>query len=275
MKTLPKRTPPRRVLHRRLMVHLSSPLMLGISLLLFATGLAAGRISAPTSGSTAGEPYIASTIVPVEPSVSLLDPEPEASSAPQADPAAASNWNLILVNKDHPLPQDYEIPELTHLINGHAIDSRAYPALQRMMDDCRAQGLQPLICSSYRTWEKQEELYERKVQSALASGLTREEAEAQAALWVAPPGTSEHQTALALDIVDKTYQVLDDRQEDTAVQKWLMAHCAEYGYILRYPTDRSAATGIGYEPWHYRYVGPEAAREIMDGGLCLEDYLGR
>lgn len=183
------------------------------------------------------------------------------------------DWNLILVNRDHPLPEDFQVPEFTQLINGHAIDKRAYPALQRMMDDCRAAGLEPTICSSYRSREKQEELFQRKVQSCLSQAGSWEEAEEQAAVWVARPGTSEHQAGLAVDIVDKSYQLLDERQEDTAVQKWLMEHCAEYGYILRYPTEKSALTGVGYEPWHYRYVGEEAAREIMSRGLCLEEYL--
>ena len=183
-------------------------------------------------------------------------------------------WNLILVNRDHPLPQDFQVPEFTQLINGHAIDKRAYPALQRMMDDCRAEGLEPTICSSYRSWEKQEELFQRKVQSCLPQAGSLEEAEEQAAVWVARPGTSEHQAGLAVDIVDKSYQLLDEGQENTAVQQWLMEHCAEYGFILRYPTEKSALTGVGYEPWHYRYVGEEAAGEIMRQGLCLEEYLG-
>ena len=184
------------------------------------------------------------------------------------------DWNLILVNRDHPLPEDFQVPEFTQLINGHAIDKRAYPALQRMMDDCRAEGLEPTICSSYRSWEKQEELFQRKVQSCLPQAGSLEEAEEQAAVWVARPGTSEHQAGLAVDIVDKSYQLLDEGQENTAVQQWLMEHCAEYGFILRYPTEKSALTGVGYEPWHYRYVGEEAAGEIMRQGLCLEEYLG-
>ena len=182
-------------------------------------------------------------------------------------------WNLILVNGDHPLPENFQVPEFTQLVNGHSIDKRAYPDLQRMMDACRADGLQPTICSSYRTREKQEELFERKVQSCLATAASREEAEEQAALWVARPGTSEHQAGLAVDIVDKAYQSLDNGQEETEVQRWLMEHCAEYGFILRYPNDKSEITGIGYEPWHYRFVGEEAAREIMAQGLCLEEYL--
>ena len=185
----------------------------------------------------------------------------------------STDWNLILVNGDHPLSENYQVPELTKLRNGHAIDSRAYPSLQAMMDAARAAGYQPTICSSFRTWDKQSELYEKKVASCMAQGYDREEAERQAAVWVARPGTSEHQAGLAVDIVDVEYQLLDQAQEDRPVQRWLMEHCADYGFILRYPTDKGALTGVGYEPWHYRYVGEEAARAIMDGGLCLEEYL--
>ncbi len=189
--------------------------------------------------------------------------------------AVSTDWNLILVNGDHPLPEDFQVPELTNLKNGHAIDSRAYPSLQAMMDGARAAGFRPTICSSFRTWDKQSKLFENKVASCMAQGFGREEAERQAAVWVARPGTSEHQAGLAVDIVDIDYQLLDQAQEDRPVQRWLMEHCAEYGFILRYPTDKSALTGVGYEPWHYRYVGEEAARAIMDGGLCLEEYLAK
>ena len=70
-----------------------------------------------------------------------------------------------------------------------------------------------------------------------------------------------------------SYQKLTHQQEKTAEQKWLMEHCWEYGFILRYPTDKSEITGIGYEPWHYRYVGREAALAMRDSGLCLEEYV--
>lgn len=142
-----------------------------------------------------------------------------------------------------------------------------------MMDDCLAAGLQPLICSSYHLEETQRQLFRQEVQSRLAQGYPQEETEKQAARWAARPGASEHQTGLAVDIVDLSYQVLDHEQENTAVQRWLMAHCAEYGFILRYPTDKSALAGVGYEPWHYRYIGVAAVRVIMDGGLCLEEYI--
>lgn len=183
----------------------------------------------------------------------------------------SSRWNLLLVNSEHPL-KEHDI-KLTHLKNGQAVDARIYPELQEMMDAMRAEGLSPLICSSYRTMEKQEALYNEKVRTCLAEGFSQAEAEKEAATWVAPPGTSEHQLGLALDIVASYYQLLDESQEDTPEQKWLMEHCAEYGFILRYPTDKSDITGIGYEPWHYRYVGKDAAKEIMEKGICLEEYL--
>ena len=182
-------------------------------------------------------------------------------------------WNLLLINAEHPLDDDYLVPELTTLSNGHAIDMRAYPALQEMMDDARVAGLDPLICSSFRTEEKQEELFNAKVQSYLDEGLTQAQAQERAAGWVQRPGTSEHQMALAVDLVDASYQLLDEAQEETPVQVWLMEHCDEYGFILRYPTDKSDITGVNYEPWHYRYVGVEAAQEIMERGICLEEYI--
>lgn len=183
-----------------------------------------------------------------------------------------TQWNLILVNKWNLLPENHN-PSLTQLKNGHAIDERAYPDLQNMMNDCRAAGLNPLICSSYRTMDKQKKLYKNKVGEYLAQGYSQEDAEAAAGELVAVPGTSEHQLGLALDIVDVANQVLDKRQENTEVQKWLMKNSWKYGFILRYPTDKSDIAGISYEPWHYRYVGKEAAKEIYEAGICLEEYL--
>ena len=163
--------------------------------------------------------------------------------------------------------------KLTELANGQAIDTRAYPDLQQMMDDCRAAGLSPIICSSYRSVEKQEQLYENKISRLMAEGYSYERAKEEAGKVVAIPGTSEHQTALALDIVDATNQNLDETQESTAVQKWLIEHSWEYGFVLRYPNGKSDITGIIYEQWHYRYVGRKAAREMKERDMCLEEYL--
>lgn len=183
-----------------------------------------------------------------------------------------TGWNMILVNPWNKMDNNFTV-ELTQLANGHAIDKRAYPDLQNMMDDARAQGLSPIICSSYRTSEKQHTLFDKETKGYLVQGYTQEEAEKEAAKWVAVPGTSEHQTGLAVDIVAQSYQMLDERQADTPEQKWLMENSYKYGFILRYPTDKSEITGISYEPWHYRYVGKEAAKEIYERGICLEEYL--
>ena len=182
------------------------------------------------------------------------------------------SWNLILVNPWNQIPKDFSV-ELTQLKNGQAIDTRAYPDLQDMMDDMRAEGLLPLICSSYRTNEEQQILYNNEINEYLAKGYSQAKAEEEAGKWVAYPGTSEHQTGLAVDIVDMNYQILDENQEDTAVQKWLIENSWKYGFILRYPNDKSEITGIYYEPWHYRYVGKETAKVIYERGICFEEYL--
>lgn len=183
-------------------------------------------------------------------------------------------WNLVLVNPWNPIPENYTI-ETVELRNGFEVDERCYPDLQVMMDDCRAEGLSPYICSAYRTQDVQERLYKAEMEQWLARGYSQSEAEMKAGTVVAVPGTSEHQLGLALDIVDIDYQILDESQEDTDVQKWLLEHSWEYGFILRYPTEKSHITGIIYEPWHYRYVGKEAAEVIHAQGLCLEEYLDR
>ena len=103
--------------------------------------------------------------------------------------------------------------------------------------------------------------------------LGYEDALAEAAKVVAVPGTSEHQTGLAADIMDEVYPYLNEWQEHTEAQAWLMAHAPEYGFILRYPPDASDITGIVYEPWHYRYVGEKFAKEITKRGLTLEEYV--
>lgn len=201
------------------------------------------------------------------------DPNAVADGAAVSAPDTADKPEIILVNPWNPLPEDYEA-DLVELKNGQAVDKSCYPDLQQMMDDCRAAGLEPLICSSYRSQQKQEELFQNKIGRLLAEGYTQEQAETEAAKAVAVPGTSEHQLGLAVDIVDVAYQLLDEAQERTHVQQWLIEHSWEYGFILRYPTDKSDVTGIIYEPWHYRFVGKEAAREIREQGLCLEEYLG-
>lgn len=182
------------------------------------------------------------------------------------------NWNLILANPSTVLPEDFTV-DLAQLSNGHQIDSRAYNDLQNMMDDARKEGLSPMICSSYRTMYFQQQLFNQEVSTCIGQNYSQEEAKKKASQWVAIPGTSEHQTGLALDIVSSSYQLLNKNQENTPEQKWLIENSYKYGFILRYPSDKTHITGIEYEPWHYRYVGKDVAKEITERGICLEEYL--
>ena len=171
------------------------------------------------------------------------------------------DWRFILVNPWYILPEEYNEVVTSSLPNGESVDSRCYADLMQMLADCTSAGGNPVVCSSYRPHMKQVALFDQQVESLVSAGRTREE------------GTSEHEIGLAVDICDYDYQNLDDAQADTPTQKWLMKHSWEYGFILRYPVNKSNITGIIYEPWHYRYVGKEAAREITEKGICLEEYL--
>ena len=186
---------------------------------------------------------------------------------------SAGDWKLTLVNATHPMAEGYR-PRVSEIENNYYFDSRAVGELQQMLADGRKEGLDFWICSAYRTMEKQIDLYNNKVSRLQAEGLSYEDAYRQAGTVVAYPGTSEHNLGLAADIVAKDYQLLDDKQAETPEAKWLKENCWRYGFILRYPTDKTEETGIIFEPWHYRYVGKEAAREIMEQGICLEEYLG-
>ena len=184
------------------------------------------------------------------------------------------DWRLILVNEDYPLDASYEPESLTSVSETCQVDGRIYEDLQQMMEDGAAQGLSMYVTSAYRAYDRQVNIFNESMQERLSQGMTPLEAYQDTSIQVAMPGTSEHATGLAVDIISTHYDELDERQGDTEEQKWLMEHCQDYGFILRYPSDKSDITGIIYEPWHYRYVGKEAAQEIMEQGITLEEYLG-
>ena len=183
-----------------------------------------------------------------------------------------SDWELLLVNKNHKIPEGYSV-ELEEVEDGHQVDKRIAESLKQMLADARKEGLSPLICSSYRTNAKQQKLYNNKVKEYKRWGYNSEEAEEFASYWVAIPGTGEHETGLAVDIVSRDYQILDEKQEQTDVQKWLIEHSYKYGFTLRYPTDKKDITMINYEPWHYRYVGIDNATYMKEHDMCLEEYI--
>lgn len=183
-----------------------------------------------------------------------------------------NDWMLTLVNANNPLPDNYS-PELKTLSNGLQFDARAIDQLNAMLSAAREQGLSPVVCSAYRSIENQRTLFNNQVAKQMANGLSKEQAEIEARKVVAYPGTSGHNLGLSADIVSINYQLLDEAQSDTPEVKWLIEHCSEYGFVLRYPKDKTDITGIIYEPWHFRYVGVQAAKEIMENGICLEEYI--
>lgn len=179
---------------------------------------------------------------------------------------------ILLVNQWNPIPDDYSV-DVRELPNGHRVAVACYDDLIQMLNDCAACGMNPSVCSGFRTINDQTALFRNKVERVMGEGHDRRAAEVIAATEVAYPGTSEHHTGLAVDIIDGDYPVLDETQEQRPTQQWLLDNSWRYGFILRYPSDKTELTGIIYEPWHYRYVGKQAAEEIYSTGICLEEYL--
>ena len=153
-------------------------------------------------------------------------------------------WNLMLVNSKYRIPDDYSV-DLIRLSNGYSLFVRA----------------------GYRSEEDQENLMEDKIEAYRQEGYSQREAEHEAEKWVAKPGTSEHELGLAVDIN------AEGQTDGNRLYQWLADHSWKYGFILRYPAEKEEITGIDYEPWHFRYVGKQAAKEMYEKDLCLEEYV--
>ena len=184
----------------------------------------------------------------------------------QKAPRYQDDWRLTLVNGDYAVPEGYA-PSLLTLSNGQRVDERIYPELQRMFDDARAAGLSPYVRAGYRSRAEQEQIMEDKVAEYRSAGHSKWRAKAEARRTVAQPGASEHELGLAVDINSQT------EEGEWALYSWLAENGWRYGFILRYPQGAEDVTGISYEPWHFRYVGTDAAREIYESGAALEEYL--
>lgn len=179
----------------------------------------------------------------------------------------------LLVNKDNRIPADYA-PMLFLLPDGeHQAAKDAYQPLCDMLEAGEAEGLHFVVCSAYRDTKRQQELFDEDLEALMQEGYSYKQAYEEVAKQTMPPGYSEHSTGLAFDIVALDYQMLDEGQEETEENKWLLEHCAQYGFILRYPKDKEEITGISHESWHFRYVGKEIAEYIMEEGITLEEYL--
>lgn len=182
----------------------------------------------------------------------------------QAD--TSLGWNLILVNQNHSVPRDYDV-ELTTLSNGKKVDSRIYPSLQTMFNDARASGLSLFVREGYRTKNEQEDIMKNRVETYRQKGYSRRESVKMAREYVVRPGASEHELGLAVDINTSKSNMQDK------VYNWLQNHSWRYGFILRYPSDKTDITGVSNEPWHFRYVGRDAAKTMKENNWCLEEYV--
>lgn len=181
-------------------------------------------------------------------------------------------WCLILTNAEYPVPEDYEVELEAIPGTEQSVDKRIYEPLMAMIGDMKAQGLSPVVCSGYRTLDKQEKLFNRKVLSYVKAGHTKEESYNLARQTISIPGSGEHCLGLAVDFYTRRYHKLERAFEDTPESKWLVEHAQDYGFVMRYGENKADITGIQYEPWHYRYVGVEAAKYMKDNGLSLEEF---
>lgn len=183
-------------------------------------------------------------------------------------PNKIDDWRLILVNHDHALPENFS-PELTSIDKIRKFDSRAIDELKQMMNQMKKDGITNVwVQSAYRSVDKQEDVFERRVKEYMRQGKTREEAEEFVLQTINKPGTSEHNLGLAVD-----FNYVDYDFDQTAGFKWLKENAENYGFVLRYAKEKESITKVDYEPWHWRFVGKEHAAQMNERNMCLEEYV--
>lgn len=214
-----------------------------------------------------------------EPQTEPVSEEPQAVPETKTDekkPATiipitdAEKWNLAIINTKYPLPDSYA-PTLSNAISGSNIqlDSRVSERYAEMYAAAKLSGCVLTPYSGYHSYALQETNYNRKVNFYVNQGISAEEANQKASAQVLPAGCSEHNAGLAMDIVSASSDFINTKE-----YKWLCENAYNYGFILRYPEDKTAITGMNFEPWHWRYVGTQAAKEMKEKNQCLEEYLG-
>lgn len=261
--------------------------ILALLLLFILAGLAVGfavterrKPAEPTTNAVSEVETEPQTEPPTE--AQTAAPEPTTAKAPpvslpqsaDGNPVTVSpdgdNWELTLVNLQYRLPEDYK-PTLQAAVEGSSVqlDARVAPFYAEMYAAAKADGCTLTPYSGYRTYARQQENFDRKVAYYVSQGLSEAEATAQTQTRILPAGASEHNMGFAMDIVSASADFISTKEFS-----WLSAHAHEYGFILRYPENKTDITGVMYEPWHWRFVGKEAAAEMQKSGQCLEEYLG-
>ncbi len=182
------------------------------------------------------------------------------------------DWKTILVNKQHPIPDDYTFP-LGTISGSMRCDERIIAPLLEMMRAAKKDGVSLIICSPYRDRDRQTMLFNNKIDKYMEAGMSYMEAYNLASQAVTVPGSSEHQIGLAIDIITDGYSSLDEGFGNTAAGKWLKENSYKYGFTLRYPAGKEEITSIEFEPWHFRYVGVDAATIMAQNDMCLEEFV--
>jgi len=244
-----------------------------VLLVVVSSRLAPERAWAPTEPATTDDPIPAETPAPATEEPVEATPEPTPNIREILPNVSRGDWNMKLVNETYVLASTFA-PNVSEIRDGQYFDSRAVEPLEQMLSAAEAAGYTVNVCTGYRPYSTQAYLFFGKA-SQIQWGTDMEmiEAEAKARKIVAYPGTSEHQLGLCVDVLDSAEtNMVAEECEGLPLLKWLNEHCAEYGFIQRYPADKQDITGW-YEPWHYRYVGVDAAQYIMENGLCLEELI--
>lgn len=207
-----------------------------------------------------------STVTQVNANVPTATPTPT-ETLPKVD---TSSWELTLVNKNHELKG---IPKVAVVgKTGAYFDSRAVDALNKLISACRKAGYSPNINLAYVPASAAEYYFDTEAQKIAGTAKVTEADQEKASRIVARPGQNEHQTGLAVDITNQFCLPYTNEKINSDMLSWLIGHCAEYGFIQRYPTGKENITGYR-EPYHFRYVGVDAATYIMDHDLCFEEFL--
>lgn len=181
------------------------------------------------------------------------------------------DWRLILVNKTHYIPENYTFP-LGTISGSLKCDERVLEDLLRMFQAAKDDGVSLLVASPYRTHDRQTNNFNRSINNYLNRGMSYMEAYKLTSLAITIPDTSEHQIGLAIDIWTDSFKKLTEGFGDTKAGQWLAKNSYKYGFILRYPQGKEEITGIEYEPWHFRYVGLEAAKVMYEEEITLEEF---
>lgn len=214
--------------------------------------------------------YTIEDILAANESISQTEPEKPAATEQEYE-FDRNDWRIMLVNKQHPIPDGYEFPLGT--IRGNLkCDERILQDLLAMVSAAKEDGIALNICSPYRDYDRQTVLFERKIDKYLSRGLSYIDAYRVASQLVTAPNASEHQLGLAVDINTSSHPDLNAAFAKTDAGKWLKANSFNYGFILRYPEGKEYITGIDFEPWHFRYVGVEAATFITEHEITLEEF---